>query len=140
MHLIAQQLWLDTFMYSQKASSAWKRCSVCKVFLFYFFFYLLAYTAKPLQQNTFQNKLLILMRKEVGFPKDLLVILTARSFLKSSVSGSSRSSRKLYSGSSSSSNSSNRKHVLKRHYPAPRPNSIQEEKHLVYCLILHKEG
>lgn len=111
------------------------------IYLLFVCFYLLAYTAKPLQQNTFQNKLLILLRKEVGFPADLLVILTARSFLKSSVSGSSRSSRKLYSGSSSSSNSSNRKHVLKRHYPAaPRLNSSQEEKHLVYCLILHKDG
>lgn len=96
--------------------------SVCRMFFFSYFLYLLAYTAKLLQQNTFQDQLLILTGKAAGFPKDSLVILTARSFLKSSVSGSSRSSRKLYSGSSSSSNSSNRKYVVTCQDSAPGPN------------------
>lgn len=95
---------------------------------------------KTLQQNTFPNELLLPTRKEGEFPGNLLVILTARSFLKSSVSGSSRSSRKLYSGSSSSSASSKKKQVLNCYYPAPGPSSRQEQKLFVHCLTWHKEG
>ena len=36
--------------------------------------------------------------------------------------------------------SSNKKHILKHHYPAPRPISSQEQKHFVYCLTWFKEG